>query len=147
MTDLNDFCFIGHGLKILNTEKGTMMLSFTLAVNRDHKKKDTDEWYETTSFIDLTVFGKRAQSLQKWLEKGRAVSVRAHLEQERWEKDGKSFSRLKVYADELNPFIERKVKDSSSTQIADPEVKIENDNTDEQYLDLTPSQSTQYDIF
>ena len=108
MTDLNSVCLIGRVVKDPEvTKKDDLCITnFTIAVNRDKKKGD--EWKEEVSFVDLTLFGKRADSLSKWIKKGCAVSVVAHIEQDRWEKDGNKFSRLKVVPDQVNPFIERR---------------------------------------
>ena len=97
-SDLNKTCLVGSVVKQPDLEikgNGISLLTFTLAVNRNHKNKD-GEYEDKVSFFDFTVFGKEAESLQKHLVKGTVVSIEGHLEQERWEKDGKKFSRIKI---------------------------------------------------
>jgi len=151
MTDLNVFVFVGRVVKqpdLVTKENGVKILNFTLAVNRDHKKKneDKDEWFETTSFFDLTLFGKRAEGLQKWLQKGKLVSVRSHLEQERWEKDGKNYSRTKIFIDDINPFLERIAKPQSE-QAETSNAQVENPETQQQFPNLTQGDMENEEIY
>ena len=117
-SDLNKTCLLGRVVKQPDLEikgNGISLLTFTLAVNRNHKNKDGEQ-EDKVSFFDFTVFGKEAESLQKHLVKGTVVSIEGHLEQERWEKDGKKFSRIKIVPDSINPFVERKSKEQNDTE-------------------------------
>ena len=117
-SDLNKTCLVGRVVKQPDLEikgNGISLLTFTLAVNRSHKNKD-GEYEDKVSFFDFTVFGKEAESLQKHLVKGTVVSIEGHLEQERWEKDGKKFSKVKIVPDSINPFVERKSKEQSDAE-------------------------------
>lgn len=121
MTDLNHVDVIGRCVKqpdlVKKGPSGVSVLTFTLAVNRDFFKKDTEEWVEEVSFIDFTIFGKTAENNHKWLTKGKLVSVEGYLKQERWkDKDGKTLSRLKVVPEKINPFVERMPKDTNVEQ-------------------------------
>lgn len=121
MTDLNHVDVIGRCVKqpdlVKKGPSGVSVLTFTLAVNRDFFKKDSEEWGEEVSFIDFTIFGKTAENNHKWLTKGKLVSVEGYLKQERWkDKDGKTLSRLKVVPEKINPFVERMPKDTNVEQ-------------------------------
>ncbi|MBE6361375.1 MAG: single-stranded DNA-binding protein [Treponema bryantii] len=121
MTDLNHVDVIGRCVKqpdlVKKGPSGVSVLTFTLAVNRDFFKKDTEEWVEEVSFIDFTIFGKTAENNHKWLTKGKLVSVEGYLKQERWkDKDGKTLSRLKIVPEKINPFVERMPKDTNIEQ-------------------------------
>ena len=121
MTDLNHVVVIGRCVKqpdlVKKGPSGVSVLTFTLAVNRDFFKKDTEEWVEEVSFIDFTIFGKTAENNHKWLTKGKLVSVEGYLKQERWkDKDGKTLSRLKIVPEKINPFVERMPKDTNIEQ-------------------------------
>ena len=110
MTNLNMVCLVGRVVKdpeLVKGPDGLSRLTFSLAVNRDQKVKDSDEWEQSVTFVDLTLFGKRAEGLQKWLKKGKSVSVSGHLRQNMWEKDGQKRSELRVIPDHVNPFLER----------------------------------------
>ena len=117
-SDLNKTCLLGRVVKQPDLEikgNGISLLTFTLAVNRNHKNKD-GEYEDKVSFFDFTVFGKEAESLQKHLVKGTVVSIEGHLEQERWEKNGKKFSKVKIVPDSINPFVERKSKEQRDAE-------------------------------
>lgn len=121
MTDLNHVDVIGRCVKqpdlVKKGPSGVSVLTFTLAVNRDFFKKDTEEWVEEVSFIDFTIFGKTAENNHKWLTKGKLVSVEGYIKQERWkDKDGKTLSRLKIVPEKINPFVERMPKDTNVEQ-------------------------------
>ena len=53
------------------------------------------------NWVDVTVFGKRAEALNRYLSKGTHVCVQGRLRQSKWEKDGQKHSRLEVIADNV----------------------------------------------
>lgn len=112
MTDLNLFCLTGRVVKkpeltVKVRDTGDLKTaSFSLAVNRSIKQK-SGGWIDKTSFFDFTVFGKMAEFCEKWLDKGQKISVRGHMEQAIWEKDGHRKSRVCFRAEEINPFLGR----------------------------------------
>lgn len=115
MNDLNTLALIGRvtrDAELRYTSTGTALSSFTIAVNRSVKKGD--QWTDEASFIDLTVWGKTAENLNKYLVKGTQVAVQGSLEQQRWEKDGQKFSKLAVHVDSVQ-LIGGKRESSGST--------------------------------
>lgn len=119
MTDLNHVDIIGRCVKqpdlVKKGPSGVSVLTFTLAVNRDFFKNE--EWIEEVSFVDLTIFGKTAENMHKYLTKGKLVSVEGYIKQERWQdKEGKTLSRLKIVPEKINPFVERMPKDTNVEQ-------------------------------
>lgn len=84
-------------LKYLNN--GTAVCELSVAVNDGWKSGD--KWTEYVSYIDCTIMGKRAESLNKYLAKGTRVGVDGKLKQERWESDGGKRSRVKIMIDEI----------------------------------------------
>lgn len=131
MTDLNLVGIVGRVVKqpdlVQKGESGVNLLTFSLAVNRDYKKKDTDGNYsyeERVSYFDFTLFGKRAENLQKYLTKGKLVTVEGYLEQDRWTSDGKNFSRIKIVPVKIDPFVERVSKENQS-EVIEETVEVE----------------------
>lgn len=119
MTDLNHVDIIGRCVKqpdlVKKGPSGVSVLTFTLAVNRDFFKNE--EWNEEVSFIDLTIFGKTAENMHKYLTKGKLVSVEGYIKQDRWkDAEGKTLSRLKIVPEKINPFVERMPKDTNVEQ-------------------------------
>lgn len=102
---------IGHDPEIRSTQSGTSILSFSLAVSERVKKGD--EWTEYTNWVDILVFGRRADSLGKILSKGMKVAVSGKLRYSTWERDNVKRSKLEVIADDVDIMQRR---DSQSQQ-------------------------------
>ena len=102
---------LGRDSEIRSTQSGTSILTFPLAVGERIKKGDN--WEDYTNWIDVVVFGRRADSLSKILAKGTKVAVSGHLRYSSWERDGKKRSKLEVIADDVD-IMQR--KDSSQSQ-------------------------------
>ena len=128
MTDLNLVSVVGRVVKqpdlVQKGASGVNLLTFSLAVNRDYKKKDADGYEKRVSYFDFTLFGKRAENLQKYLTKGKLVTVEGYLEQDRWTTDGKNFSRIKIVPVKINPFVERVSKENQS-EVIEETVELE----------------------
>lgn len=102
MNDLNSVLLEGNLTRdpeMKYTQSGSAICTFSIAVNRSYKKGD--EWEKEVSFIDVTVWGKPAENCSQYLKKGRGVRVVGRLKQDRWEKDGKTNSKLGVIADHV----------------------------------------------
>ncbi|MEE9312387.1 MAG: single-stranded DNA-binding protein [Planctomycetota bacterium] len=71
---------------------GMTVCEITLAVNEKYKDK------ETVSFVDVTVWGKQAETLARWKKKGEPLLVEGKLRQESWtdKQTGQKRSKMKV---------------------------------------------------
>ena len=119
MTDPNYVGFIGRVVKdavITQYANNTKVANFTIVLNRD--RKIGENWEEKSAFVDLALFGKTAESYVKYLTKGKVIAVEGHIEQDRWEKDGKQMSKLKVAVDKIYPFIAGNTKKDGSDAVA-----------------------------
>ena len=92
------------------TASGANVLTFTVAVNDRKKNASTGEWEDYANFIDCVLFGGRAESLSKLLDKGTKVAVEGKLRWSQWESDGKKRSKIEVVVDELDLMSARGVK-------------------------------------
>ncbi|RMD45305.1 MAG: single-stranded DNA-binding protein [Aquificota bacterium] len=82
---------------------GIQITSFTIAVNRVYKTKDSSDWKEETYFFDVESFGYLAERLGKQLNKGSQILVEGSLRQDKWETpSGEKRSKIKVVADKVN---------------------------------------------
>lgn len=61
---------------------GTMVATFTLAVDREYTKKDGTK---ETDFIPVEVLGKAGEFCTKYLGKGRLVAVQGTIRVDRWQ--------------------------------------------------------------
>ena len=87
--------------ELRRTNSGKAATSFTLAVDRDFKNQQTGEWEDYPNFIDCTMFGARADALNKYLSKGTKVTIEGKLRWSQWERDGQKRSKIEVIVDEL----------------------------------------------
>lgn len=98
MAGVNRVVIIGHATRdasLSHTQGGTAVLEFSLAVNS--REKDGDEWKDRADFFDVVLFGTQAESLAKYVLKGKMVGVDGRLRQERWEtKDDPPQKRTKI---------------------------------------------------
>lgn len=84
------------------TNSGFAICSFSLAVNK--RKKQTDgSWKDQASFFDCTFFGKAAQGVSQYLQKGQQVAIQGSLEQQSWDDKatGQKRSKIAVIVDSI----------------------------------------------
>ena len=87
--------------ELRSTAGGTSVLGFGVAVNDRRKNQQTGEWEDYPNFIDCTMFGARADALNKYLSKGTKVTIEGKLRWSQWERDGQKRSKIEVIVDEL----------------------------------------------
>jgi len=86
------------------TNTGQPTTTFGLAVNRRWQNRQTQEWEEATSFIDVVCWREMAENVSETLTRGARVVVTGRLEQRSWETpDGDRRSKVEVTADEIGP--------------------------------------------
>ena len=98
--------------ELRSTESGLPVLGFGVAVNDRRKNQQSGEWEDYPNFIDCTMFGARAESLSRYLNKGTKVSIEGKLRWSQWEREGQKRSKIEVIVDELEFMSSR--NDSSS---------------------------------
>lgn len=82
------------------TPGGMAIGSFSIAVNRRVKKDQ--EWVNEVNYFDVVIFGKQAESLKKFLIKGKQVAIDGYLKQDRWQdQNGANRSSVKIVANEI----------------------------------------------
>ena len=99
MANLNKVMLMGNltrdpELKYLPSQ--TAVCEVGLATNRKWTGQDGQQKEEVT-FVDCTAFGKTAETLAKYLKKGRPVFIEGRLKYDQWEaQDGSKRSKLAV---------------------------------------------------
>ncbi len=89
-------------LRFLNS--GQANCSFGLAVNRRWQNRQTQEWEEQTSFINVVCWREMAENVAESIQKGTRVVVTGRLDQRSWETEaGEKRSVVEVTADEIGP--------------------------------------------
>lgn len=97
MADINQVVLVGRLVRdceLRYTGAGTAVSKISLAVNRRVKKGT--EWIDEVSYFDCTLWGKQAESLSKYLMKGKQIGVNGELRQNRWEQDGQKRSKVEI---------------------------------------------------
>lgn len=80
--------------EIQTTQSGTTFARFSLAVDRISKDKGAD-------FISMKAFGKTAEFIAKYTEKGKQILVEGHIQTGSYEKDGKKIYTTDIIADRV----------------------------------------------
>ncbi len=79
----------------------TAVCEIGLAINRNWTAQDGQKREEVT-FVDCSAFGKTAETIGKYLKKGRPIFIEGRLKYDTWEdKEGKKRSRLRVVVDQF----------------------------------------------
>jgi single-strand DNA-binding protein len=63
------------------------VLSFSIAVNKSWKDKQSDEWKEKTTWINCKAWNYAADKVLR-MQKGQTIFIQAELEIEEWESEG-----------------------------------------------------------
>lgn len=86
--------------ELRHTQSGTAVASFTLAVDRDLKNKETGE--RATDFIDIVAWRNTAEFAAKYFAKGRMAVVEGRLQMRGWtDKEGNKRVAAEVVADSI----------------------------------------------
>lgn len=84
------------------TPSGQAVASFGVAVNRRWQNRQTQEWEEATSFIDVTCWAELAENVAETVGRGDRVTVTGRLDQRTWETDqGEKRSKVEIVADDV----------------------------------------------
>jgi single-strand DNA-binding protein len=81
-------------------QSGTAVTEVGLAVN-DRRKTATGEWVEEVTFVDITVWGRQAETVCEYLTKGSSALFEGRLKLDTWERDGQKHSKLKVICERM----------------------------------------------
>jgi single-strand DNA-binding protein len=77
---------------------GMAVGDMSLAISESFKNK-AGEQVESTCFVDIVVWGKQAETCEKYLSKGSPVLIDGSLQLDKWTtKEGENRSRLRVRA-------------------------------------------------
>ena len=77
------------------TPKGTAVAKLGLAVNRSWRNAEGQQQDETT-FVDVDAFGKQAETLGQYMQKGRPILIEGRLKLDQWEDKNTGQNRSKL---------------------------------------------------
>lgn len=79
------------------TPSNMPICKFGLAVNRRFKDGQSGEWKEEPTFVDVTIFGSRAEPFAKYHTKGKQAFIEGTLRMDTWEDKNGGGKRSKLY--------------------------------------------------
>jgi single-strand DNA-binding protein len=99
MASFNKVMLMGNltrDIELRSTGGNQSVANIGLAVNRRFRTADGQDREEVT-FVDCEAWGKTAETMAKYLVKGRPVFIEGRLKLDQWEdKEGKKQSKLRV---------------------------------------------------
>lgn len=98
---LNQIILIGRRTdeNELKHSKDKAYLNFNIAVKKNYKNSEGEI---LSDFFNITCFGHTAEYVNKYLKKGKLVSVSGRVENNVYEKDGEKVYSLKIIAENVN---------------------------------------------
>jgi single-strand DNA-binding protein len=92
---------LGRDPEMRYTPQGTPVCTFSVASN-ERRKTSAGEQQDITTWFRVTVWGKQAEAVSKYLTKGRSVYVEGRLHVEEWtDREGKPRYTLEVNASDV----------------------------------------------
>ena len=99
MANFNKVLLMGNLTRdpdVRTTPSGLKIAKLGLAVNRRFRTRD-DEAREETTFVDIDAFGKQAEIIERYCQKGSPLFVEGRLRLDQWESNtGEKRSKLSV---------------------------------------------------
>lgn len=78
---------------------GAAVVKFGMAINRTYKSQEGEQKKETC-FVDINMFGRRAEVISEYFSKGSPIFIEGRLQFEQWEaQDGQKRNKLSVVAE------------------------------------------------
>lgn len=90
---------LGQDPEVRNTNSGTSVATLRIATSERRKDKG-GEWADHTEWHTVTVFGKTAESVAKYCQKGKQVYIEGRIQTRKWQdKDGHDRWSTEIVAD------------------------------------------------
>jgi single-strand DNA-binding protein len=123
-SDINCVILIGRLTRdpeLKTTNSGTYFCRFSLASNRSIYNKNTNESRDEVGFFDCIAWGRSAETIHKYLGKGRRICVEGALRWSSWENsEGKKQSKVEVQLETFQ-FLDTKPADGAPRETSEPE--------------------------
>jgi len=99
---MNIWCGIGRlgkdpEVRYSQGENPTAVARFSIAIDRWDGRQNVTDWF------DITAFGKTAETIERYLAKGRRVGVTGHLQRNTYKnRDGQTVTVTQIIADRID---------------------------------------------
>ena len=106
LASLNRVTLLGNttrDIQVKYTTAGTAMAEMGVAVSRKWLDKQSTQWKEETTFVDVQLWGRQAEIAGEYLAKGRPVLIEGRLQLDQWDdkESGQKRSKLRVVCENL----------------------------------------------
>jgi len=102
--DVNQCTILGNitnDIELRYTANGTAVTSFSVATNRRYRKDE--EWVDDTTFHNVVVWGKQAETLSRFAKKGTRIYLQGRMQTRSWDgDDGKKNYRTELIANDIS---------------------------------------------
>ena len=92
---------LGRDAELRYTPTGIAVASVNMATTEVWNDKETGQKKEKTEWHRVVIWGKMAESLAQYLEKGKQIYVEGRLQTREWEKDGIKRYTTEIRADRV----------------------------------------------
>lgn len=129
--------------ELRTTPNGQTVCSFSLAVNRTWKNANGEQ-QEAVDYIDCNIWGKPAEIIDQYMNKGSGILVSGRLQQRSWEQDGQKRSKVEVVVEDFN-FVgggndgggnSQRSSSSSSSSAPAPKKEMKSNDSDDEPINL-----------
>lgn len=101
MAGLNKVMLIGNlgrDPEIRYSQQGLAVVNFSIATSEQWTDKTSGEKQEKTEWHNIVVFGKQAETCEKYLSKGSQIYIEGRLQTSTYEKEGQTHYMTKIVA-------------------------------------------------
>ncbi|MBQ2721688.1 MAG: single-stranded DNA-binding protein [Opitutales bacterium] len=98
MSSFNKVILMGNLTRdpeLRQTQSGTSVCRFSIAVNRSYNSQD-GSLRDETCFVEIDCFGKSAENVARYFSKGKPILVEGRLRQDSWEDKQTGQKRTKL---------------------------------------------------
>jgi single-strand DNA-binding protein len=123
MSSFNKVIIMGRltrDVELRTTSGGNSVIDLGLAIN-ERRLGANGEWVDAIQFVDITFWNRKAEVIAQYFKKGSPILIEGALQLDRWEKDGKKFSKLKVRGTDFS-FVGNKAETENGNGKAEPEL-------------------------
>jgi single-strand DNA-binding protein len=99
MAGLNKVVLIGNlgrDPEISRSQQGLAVVNFSIATSEQWTDKNTGDRQEKTEWHNIVVFGKQAETCEKYLSKGSQIFIEGRLQTRNYEKEGQTHYRTEI---------------------------------------------------
>ena len=123
MSSFNKVILMGRltrDVELRTTSGGNSVIDLGVAIN-ERRLGANGEWVDAIQFVDITFWNRKAEVIAQYFKKGSPILIEGALQLDRWEKDGKKLSKLKVRGTEFS-FVGNKAETENGNGQAEPEL-------------------------